>query len=113
MRPLQISPETAIKLAESLRVPIEQLMHMPQHILLQKLGELAKSQASSGASTSVKGRAEAAGSDAAEGRAEASSAKGQAAEGTDSANGKVAETSSTKGHAATETPGSAGFGNES
>ena len=42
MRPLQISADTAIKLAEALGVPIEQLMHMPQHILLQKLAELAK-----------------------------------------------------------------------
>ncbi|MFP7297716.1 YycC family protein [Neobacillus niacini] len=42
MRPLQLSPETAIKLAEKLNVPIEQLMHMPQHILIQKLMELEK-----------------------------------------------------------------------
>lgn len=42
MRPLQISPETALKLAEKLNVPLEQLMHMPQHILLQKMMELAK-----------------------------------------------------------------------
>lgn len=42
MRPLQISPETAVKLAEMLKVPLEQLMHMPQHILLQKMMELAK-----------------------------------------------------------------------
>lgn len=42
MRPLQISLETAVKLSEKLGVPIEQLMHMPQHILLQKLGELSK-----------------------------------------------------------------------
>ncbi|WNC12315.1 YycC family protein [Brevibacillus brevis] len=42
MRPLQISPETAVKLAEKLKVPLEQLMHMPQHILLQKMMELAK-----------------------------------------------------------------------
>lgn len=42
MRPLQISPETAVKLAEKLGVPIEQLMHMPQHILLQRLSELSK-----------------------------------------------------------------------
>lgn len=42
MRPLQISPETAVKLAESLKIPLEHLMHMPQHILLQKLAELAK-----------------------------------------------------------------------
>ncbi len=120
MRPLQISPETAIKLAESLRVPIEQLMHMPQHILLQKLGELAKSQAASGATTSAKGQAETVGSDAAEERAEASSAKGQTEKGTDSANGKVAETSSAKSQAEAssaksqaETLGTAGFDNES
>lgn len=41
-RPLQISAETAIKLSEQLGVPIEHLMHMPRHILLQKLAELAK-----------------------------------------------------------------------
>ncbi|MBM7701596.1 YycC family protein [Metabacillus iocasae] len=40
MKPLQISPETALKLAEKLNVPLEQLMHMPQHILLQKLAQL-------------------------------------------------------------------------
>ncbi|MGX6442690.1 YycC family protein [Neobacillus sp. K501] len=42
MKPLQLSPETAIKLAEKLNVPIEQLMHMPQHILIQKLMEIEK-----------------------------------------------------------------------
>ncbi|MFC3882853.1 YycC family protein [Bacillus songklensis] len=42
MRPLQISPETAVKLAEALNIPLEQLMHMPQHILLQKMAELNK-----------------------------------------------------------------------
>ncbi|MDR7316287.1 YycC family protein [Brevibacillus nitrificans] len=42
MRPLQISPETAVKLAAKLNVPLEQLMHMPQHILMQKMLELAK-----------------------------------------------------------------------
>ncbi|MCM3041764.1 YycC family protein [Paenibacillus motobuensis] len=41
MKPLQISPETAVKLAAELKVPIEHLMHMPQHILLQKIAELA------------------------------------------------------------------------
>lgn len=41
MQPLQISAETAKKLAEELKVPIEHLMHMPKHILLQKLTELA------------------------------------------------------------------------
>ncbi|MDB5053671.1 MAG: YycC family protein [Bacilli bacterium] len=44
MRPLPISAETAIKLAEQLNIPIENLMHMPQHILLQKLAELAKNE---------------------------------------------------------------------
>ncbi|WML40486.1 YycC family protein [Neobacillus sp. OS1-2] len=42
MKPLQLSPETAIKLSQKLNVPIEQLMHMPQHILIQKLMELEK-----------------------------------------------------------------------
>lgn len=42
MRPLQISPDTAVKLAKALGVPLEHLMHMPQHILLQKLAEMAK-----------------------------------------------------------------------
>ncbi|WP_172199517.1 YycC family protein [Saccharibacillus qingshengii] len=45
MRPLQISPDTAIKLSKQLNVPIEHLMHMPQHILMQKLAELAKQEA--------------------------------------------------------------------
>ncbi|WP_082676493.1 YycC family protein [Shouchella shacheensis] len=42
MRPLQISEETALALSKSLNVPIEQIMHMPQHILLAKLAELEK-----------------------------------------------------------------------
>lgn len=42
MRPLQISAETAVKLAEKLNVPLEQLMHMPQHILLKKMMELSE-----------------------------------------------------------------------
>jgi hypothetical protein len=42
MKPLQLSPETAVKLAEKLNVPLERLMHMPQHILIQKLMELEK-----------------------------------------------------------------------
>lgn len=42
MKPLQISPETAIKLAEKLKVPLEQLMHMPQHILMKKLIEISQ-----------------------------------------------------------------------
>lgn len=44
MKPLPISADTAVKLAAALRVPIEQLMHMPQHILLAKLAELAKTE---------------------------------------------------------------------
>ncbi|HAQ06370.1 MAG TPA: YycC family protein [Bacillus bacterium] len=42
MKPLHISAETAIKLSEKLGMPIEHIMHMPQHILLQKLAELEK-----------------------------------------------------------------------
>jgi hypothetical protein len=42
LKPLQLSPDTALKLAEKLQVPLEQLMHMPQHILVQKLIELEK-----------------------------------------------------------------------
>lgn len=42
MPPLKISADTAVKLAAKLKVPIEHLMHMPQHILLQKIAELAK-----------------------------------------------------------------------
>ncbi|WP_084134740.1 YycC family protein [Paenibacillus harenae] len=41
-KPLQISADTAVKLSKQLGVPIEHLMHMPRHILLQKLAELAK-----------------------------------------------------------------------
>ncbi|GEN36545.1 YycC family protein [Aneurinibacillus danicus] len=41
MRPNPISLETAKILSEKLNVPIEQIMHMPQHILLQKLTEVA------------------------------------------------------------------------
>lgn len=40
MRPLQISADTALRLSKALNVPIEQLMHMPQHILVQKMLEL-------------------------------------------------------------------------
>lgn len=46
MRPLQISADTALKLAAKLKVPVEHLMHMPQHILMQKIAELAKEEAS-------------------------------------------------------------------
>lgn len=53
MRPLQISPETAIKLAEALNVPIERLMHMPQPILIQKLAELSRSETNGNADKSA------------------------------------------------------------
>ncbi|MFF2094253.1 YycC family protein [Paenibacillus sp. NPDC058174] len=53
-KPLQISPDTAIKLSKQLGVPIEHLMHMPRHILLQKLAELAKAEAGSAAGQSDK-----------------------------------------------------------
>ncbi|MCM3338885.1 YycC family protein [Paenibacillus sp. MER TA 81-3] len=49
MRPLQISADTALKLSKALGVPMEQLMHMPQHILLKKLAELAQPEAESSA----------------------------------------------------------------
>ena len=41
-QPLQLSAETAMKLSKELNVPLEHLMHMPKHILLQKIAELAK-----------------------------------------------------------------------
>jgi hypothetical protein len=44
MKPLHISAETAIKLSEKMGMPIERIMHMPQHILMQKLVELEKEQ---------------------------------------------------------------------
>ncbi|WP_040373493.1 YycC family protein [Peribacillus psychrosaccharolyticus] len=42
MRPLQISAETAVKLAETLNLPLEQIMHMPAHILVAKMAEAEK-----------------------------------------------------------------------
>jgi YycC-like protein len=48
MRPLQISPETAILLSKKLNVPLEQIMHMPQHILMKKLMELEKKESKTG-----------------------------------------------------------------
>ncbi|XQY90546.1 YycC family protein [Metabacillus sp. HB246100] len=44
MKPLQISAETAQKLSESLNMPLEQIMHMPQHILIAKLAELTSNE---------------------------------------------------------------------
>lgn len=42
MKPLQLSAETALKLSEKLNLPIEQIMHLPQHILIKKLMEIDK-----------------------------------------------------------------------
>lgn len=44
MRPLQLSPETAVDLAKKLNVPLEELMHMPKHILVQKMMQLEASE---------------------------------------------------------------------
>ncbi|WP_219838700.1 YycC family protein [Paenibacillus sp. R14(2021)] len=44
-QPLQLSADTAVKLAKELKVPLEHLMHMPKHILLQKIAEMAKAEA--------------------------------------------------------------------
>ncbi|WP_214828428.1 YycC family protein [Exiguobacterium algae] len=43
MRPLQLSPETAVELSKQLNVPLEELMHMPKHILVQKMMQLEAS----------------------------------------------------------------------
>lgn len=51
MKPLQISADTAIKLSQALGVPLEHLMHMPQHILLKKLAELAAQESESNKDT--------------------------------------------------------------
>lgn len=53
-KPLQISADTAVKLSEQLGVPIEHLMHMPRHILLQKLAELAKNESPAASETEEK-----------------------------------------------------------
>ncbi|MFD0671967.1 YycC family protein [Cohnella sp. GCM10027633] len=42
---MPISAETALKLSAFMKVPLEHLMHMPQHLLLQKLGEMAMADA--------------------------------------------------------------------
>ncbi|MBB6729579.1 YycC family protein [Cohnella zeiphila] len=48
MRRMPLSTDTAVKLAKHLNVPLEHLMHMPQHILLQKLAEMAKAESEGG-----------------------------------------------------------------
>jgi len=50
MNRMPISAETAVKLAAYMKVPIEHLMHMPQHMMLQKLAEMAKADAAAAAS---------------------------------------------------------------
>ncbi|WP_341279101.1 YycC family protein [Paenibacillus sp. FSL H8-0537] len=60
-QPLQISADTAIKLSKQLGIPIEHLMHMPKHILLQKLGELAKAEAQASAAAANPSEDEASG----------------------------------------------------
>lgn len=45
MRPLQLSPETAVELAKKLNVPLEELLHMPKHILVRKMMELEAKEA--------------------------------------------------------------------
>ncbi|AFS71746.1 MULTISPECIES: YycC family protein [Exiguobacterium] len=47
MKPLQLSADTAVELSKRLNVPLEQLMHMPRHILIQKLVELESEQSKS------------------------------------------------------------------
>lgn len=46
MKPNPISLETAKMLSEKLNVPIEQIMHMPQHILMKKLMEVTSQEGS-------------------------------------------------------------------
>lgn len=42
----QLSADTAVKLAKELGISVEQLVHTPRHILLQKLAELAQKESS-------------------------------------------------------------------
>lgn len=46
MRPNPLSLDTAKMLSEKLNVPIEQIMHMPQHILMKKMMEAANQEES-------------------------------------------------------------------
>jgi plasmid maintenance system antidote protein VapI len=50
---LPISADTAVKLAAYLKVPLEHLMHMPQHILIRKLAEMARQDAAASAPSSA------------------------------------------------------------
>lgn len=40
MGPLKLSEETSLALSKSLNIPLEQLLHMPKSVLMQKLAEL-------------------------------------------------------------------------
>ncbi|MEK0313120.1 YycC family protein [Cohnella sp. 56] len=51
MKRMPLSADTAQKLAAHLKVPLEHLMHMPQHILLQKLAEMAQAEQVEAANT--------------------------------------------------------------
>jgi hypothetical protein len=50
MRRMGLSTETAVKLAAFMKVPLEHLMHMPQHVVIQKLTEMAMADAAQSAS---------------------------------------------------------------
>lgn len=41
----QLSVDTAVKLAKELGISVEQLVHTPRHIVLQKLAEITKREA--------------------------------------------------------------------
>jgi hypothetical protein len=58
MRRMPLSADTAVKLAKHLNVPLEHLMHMPQHILVQKLAELAKAEQAANEADKANGKAE-------------------------------------------------------
>lgn len=61
--PLRISPETAVKLSKQLGVPIEHLMHMPRHILMQRMAELAAKEAADSGDTDHNGSKDGAGAE--------------------------------------------------
>ncbi|MDG0812252.1 YycC family protein [Cohnella rhizosphaerae] len=58
MRRMPLSADTAQKLAAHLKVPLEHLMHMPQHILLQKLAEMAEKEAGAASENGTNGNPE-------------------------------------------------------
>ncbi|MBW5444765.1 YycC family protein [Cohnella sp. CFH 77786] len=54
MQRMPISAETAVKLAAFMKVPLEHLMHMPKHVMLQKLAEMAMADAAGSQSAKIK-----------------------------------------------------------